>query len=274
MAVGKGAGFDALFPRVSERAIMLTGGGCALLLAMLAGFATRAAGLRAALASERELVRMKDHLLHSVSHEFRTPLSVILSSADLLESYAERLAPERRTEAFTQIRDSTARMNDMIGQVLLLSRIEASRLPVEPRPVDLAALARELAREIETATHARCPIRVTATDTLEATLDSTLLRAVLGNLLSNAVKFSPAAQPVEFTIHRDETLRFIVRDHGPGIATEDLPRVREPYFRAASAAEIPGTGLGLTIADKCAGLLGGTLAITSDTTGTTATLTL
>ena len=271
VAVGKGAGFAALFPRVSERAIMLTGGGCALLLAMLAGFATRAAGLCAALAGERELVRMKDHLLHSVSHEFRTPLSVILSSTELLETYAERLTPERRAAALAQIRDSTARMNDMVGQVLLLSRIEASRLPVEPRPLDVAAFARELARGIETATHARCPIRITAPDKLDATLDPALLRAVLGNLLSNAVKFSPGAQPVEFTVER---ARFIIRDRGPGIAADDLVRVREPFFRAASTAEIPGTGLGLTIADKCAALLGGTLAIASDATGTTATLTL
>ena len=270
-AVGKGGKFGVLFPQVSERAIALTGGGCALLLALLAGFATRAAGLRAALAGEREVVRMKDHLLHSVSHEFRTPLSVILSSTELLESYAERLAPERRAEALAQIRDSTSRMNDMIGQVLLLSRIEASRMPVEPRVLDVAAFARELAREIETATHARCPIQVTAPDKFEATLDPALLRAVLGNLLSNAAKFSSGAQPVEFTVERGDTLRFIIRDRGPGIDAADLRRVREPFFRSASAGGIPGTGLGLTIADKCAALLGGTLAIASDTTGTTGT---
>ena len=275
VAVGKGTGFAALFPRVSEKAIMLTGGGCALLLALLAGFATRAAGWRAALASERELVRMKDHLLHSVSHEFRTPLSVILSSADLLESYADRLQPQRRAEAFTQIRHSTSRMNEMIEQVLLLSRIDASRLPIEPRSIDVAVVARELSREIETASQERCPIHVTAPDSLDATVDPTLLRAVLGNLLSNAVKFSPAGSPVEFVIQRDESLRFIIRDHGPGIATDDLSRVREPYFRTASAATIPGSGLGLTIADKCTALLGGTLAITSDdSNGITATLTI
>ena len=274
VAVGKGPGFNALFPRISEGAIILTGGGCALLLAILAGFATRGAGLRAALASERELVKMKDHLLHSMSHEFRTPLSVVLSSIDLLESYAERLTPERRSTAFAQIRDSTSRMNDMIEQVLLLSRIEARRLPVEPRVTDVAALARELARELETATYTRCPIHVTAPDALEATLDAALLRTVLGNLLSNAVKFSPAGQSVAFTVYQDPTTCFSIRDHGPGITGDDLQRVREPYFRASSSDEIPGNGLGLTIADKCAGLLGGTLMITSDSSGTTATLTI
>jgi len=271
VVIRKGPAFDALFPRVSERAIAITGGACALLLALLAGFATRALALRAALAAERDLVQMKDHLLHSVSHEFRTPLSVILSSAELLENYAERLTPERRAAALAQIRDSTTRMNDMVGQVLLLSRIEASRLPVEPRSFDVVAFARELAREIETATHARCPIRVTAPDVLAATLDPALLRTVLGNLLANAVKFSPDAQPVEFIV---ECGRFIIRDHGPGIAAADMPRVREPFFRAASASDIPGTGLGLTLADKCAALLGATLTIASEPTGTTATLTL
>ncbi|MEO7797821.1 MAG: HAMP domain-containing sensor histidine kinase, partial [Opitutaceae bacterium] len=271
---GKGAGFAALFPHVSERAIALTGGGCAVLLALLAGFATRATGLRAALAAERELVQMKDHLLHSVSHEFRTPLSVILSSTELLETYSERLAPERRADALAQIRQATARMNDMVAQVLLLSRIEARRLPVEPRPLDVAAFSRELAHEVQAATPAAAPIRVTAPDALEATLDPALLRAVLGNLLSNAVKFSPDSRPVEFTVERHGALRFTIRDHGPGIAAADLPRVREPFFRAAHDAEIAGTGLGLTIAEKCAALLGGTLTFASDATGTTATLTL
>jgi signal transduction histidine kinase len=113
VALGRGPNFDQAFPGVNELAIASTGGACALLLALLAGFATRAAGLRAALQAEREVVQMKDHLLHSVSHEFRTPLSVILSSADLLESYPERLTPERRAGALAQIRQSSEQMNDL-----------------------------------------------------------------------------------------------------------------------------------------------------------------
>jgi len=274
LLVGKGSNFAALFPRTSEHAIALTGGGCALLLALLAGFATRGAGLRAALAAERDLVTMKDHLLHSVSHEFRTPLSVILSSTELLENYTERLSPQRRAEALAQIREASGRMDDMIGQVLLLGRIEARHLPVDPVPIDVAAFARELAREIETATHARCPIRVSAPDSLAATLDPALLRAVLGNLLSNAVKFSAPGDAVEFAVAHDGHLRFSIRDTGPGIREADRLRATQPFFRAASAAEIEGTGLGLTIAEKCAALLGGTLGLESGPDGTLATLTI
>ena len=274
VALGKGANFDALFPHLSERVIMFTGGGCALLLALLAGFATRAAGLRSALVAERDLVQMKDHLLHSVSHEFRTPLSVILSSTELLETYSDRLTPERRADALNQIRESTTRMNDMVGQVLLLSRIEARRMPVEAKSVDLTEFARELVREVEIATSSRCPIQLAVPESLSATLDSRLLRTVLGNLLSNAVKFSPEGQAVEFIIESQDCLRFIIRDHGPGIASGDLARVGEPFFRTTSAAEVPGTGLGLAIARKCALLLGGKLIIDSDSSGTTSTLTI
>ena len=275
LVVGKGTAFSTLFPHVSELTIAVTGGGCALLLALLAGLATRAAGLRAALTAERELVHMKDHLLHSVSHEFRTPLSVILSSTELLECYADRLPPERRSAALAQIRESTAWMNDMVGQVLLFARIDARRLPVEPCAVNVAAFARELVRATETATGKRNPIHLTAPEALEATLDPALLRAVLENLLSNAVKFSPEGVPVLFTVERGERLRFVIRDTGPGIAAGELSRVRQPFFRAAAASGTPGTGLGLTIADRCATLLGGVLTIKSGPGGgTIATFTL
>ncbi len=272
--VGKGAGFQTLFPRLSERVIVMTGGGCAVLLALLAGFVARASGLRAALDAERELLEMKDHLLHSVSHEFRTPLSVILSSTELLESYAERLSPERRAEALHQIRCSTTRMNDMVGQVLLLSRIEARRLPVEPRLVDVAIAAREVVRETEIALQSEGTIRLKLPETVEHTLDPQILRAILGNLLSNAVKFSKADGIVEFDVEPGERLRFRIRDHGHGIPQEELERVRDPFFRACSASDIPGNGLGLTIAFKCAELLGAVLTLESGTAGTTATLTL
>ncbi len=274
LALGKGSGFDTLFPHLSEYAIAFTGGGCALLLALLAGFATRAAGLRSALVAEQDLVQMKDHLLHSVSHEFRTPLSVILSSTELLEAYSDRLSPERRAEALVQIRDSTKRMDDMVGQVLLLSRIEARRMPVVSKPLDLCAFTHELVRETEIATHSRCPIQLTVPETLDATLDSGLLRTVLGNLLSNAVKFSPEGKTVDFIVDHDSCLRFTIRDHGYGISTGDLSQVGEPFFRASSTGEVPGTGLGLAIARKCADLLGGKLLIESDSTGTTTTLTI
>jgi|GEM_PF-1545102 len=271
-ALGRGANFDTVFPGVNELAIATTGGGCALLLAMLAGFATRAAGLRAALQAAHEMTRVKDHLLHSISHEFRTPLSVILSSTDLLESYPERLPAERQADALAQIRRSSEQMNELVGQVLLLNRIEARRMPVHATSFDIPSFAEDLVREIEAANPVGTTIQLTTPATFTATLDSTLLRTVLGNLLTNAVKFSPPGSAVQFTIADDAPLKFTVIDSGPGITADELPRVREPFFRSPTAAEIPGTGLGLAIADQCARLLGGTLRIESSPAGTSAEL--
>lgn len=280
--VKPGAGDGAVFPAVSARAIAWSGGACAVLLAGLAGFAVHAAGLRAALAAERELVGMKNHLLHSVSHELRTPLSVILSSTELLEAYAERLPPVRKAAVFTQIREASRQMEDMVGRILLLGRIEARRMPVTPKPVEVAGWLRALAGEAEAAQGTPGRIEVVAPDGVTVEVDPELLRAVLGNLLSNALKFSGEGKAVRVEVARSapgkrETAggwTFTVQDRGGGIAPEEMARVREAFFRgpSAMAAGVPGSGLGLAIADKCTELLGGTLILTSDPTGTRAEL--
>ncbi len=277
VGVAPGAGFAVVFPAVSAQAIAWSAGACAMLLAGLAGFATHAAGLRSTLAAEREVLELKNHFLHSVSHELRTPLSVILSSTELLETYAERLPSERRAAVLGQIREASGQMEAMIAQVLLLGRMEARRLPVAPKEIELCAWMRGLAREITTAQQGRCAIEVKAPDRWVVMLDPDLLHAVLGNLLGNAVKFSPAERPVIFTLESgdgDRRLRFTVQDEGPGIAEAELGRVREPFFRAEASSGVPGTGLGLAIADKAARLLGGELVLASDARGTQATLLL
>ncbi len=275
--VGPGPGFTAVFPAVSERAIAWSAGACAILLAGLAGFATHAAGLRSNLAAQREVLELKSHLLHSVSHELRTPLSVIVSSTELLETYSERLPAERRAEVLAQIRESSGQMEAMIAQVLYLGRIEARRMPVEPKAIELCSWMRGLALEITRAQQGRGEIEVKTPAACEVTLDPALLHAVLGNLLGNAVKFSPSGRVVRFSLDvspADQRLSFTVQDEGPGIGAADLERVREPFFRSAASSGVPGTGLGLAIADKAAGLLGGELILASDERGTRATLRL
>jgi signal transduction histidine kinase len=248
-----------------------------VLLAGVAGFATHAAGLRSTLAAEREVLELKNHLLHSVSHELRTPLSVILSSTELLETYADRLPAERRAAVLGQIREASGQMEAMIAQVLLLGRMEAKRMPVAPKEIELGGWMRGLAREITTAQQGRCPIEMTAPDSWVVTVDPALLHAVLGNVLGNAVKFSPAGRAVRFTLEigdGDQRMRFTVQDEGPGISEAELGRLGEPFFRAESGNGVPGTGLGLAIADKAARLLGGELVLASDARGTRATFLL
>src|SRR5262249_10090618 len=127
-------------------------------------------------------------LVQGFSHEFRTPLSVIVSSADLLSAYLGKIEPARRDEALAQIPDSAGRMSAMVGEILLLSRLESGRVEPQLPEHDLGGLCQAVAHEIATATRERCPISVEAGGA--ARCDAALLRGILVNLLGNAVKYS------------------------------------------------------------------------------------
>lgn len=282
--VSPGPRHASIFARPTQWFVLGGGAAFAGLLALLAGLAARsrsqdlrAAALHTALEAEREAGRLRSHFVNTVSHEFRTPLSVILSSADLLDGYGGQLAPERRSELLAQIQDSTRHLTQMVEEVLLLGRIESNRVQPRPAPLDVAAFCRDLAREVGTAQRDRNSIDVAAPPGLgTVALDAALLRSALVNLLTNAAKYSPPGRPVEFTLLRTgHELAFRVRDEGIGIPTADLPRVGEPFHRGANVGDAPGTGLGLAIVKRCATLLGGKFALESqEGRGTTVTLTL
>lgn len=229
-------------------------------LSILVIIASRTGKLRAALDAERELGQMKNQFVSSVSHEFRTPLSVILSGAELLEAHADHISESRRLELLAQIKSSTGRMNEMVEQVLLLGRIESGTMKTNPQPVDVAALCREIVEEVQIATQRRCVIE-TKFGAGMRNLDVTLMRSVLANLLSNAVKYSRPGGRVFFEANESG---FRVNDEGIGIPPADLARLGEPFHRASNVGDISGTGLGLAVVRRCVALCGGTFTIHSD----------
>lgn len=232
--------------------------------------------LRAALAQERALHEMKTRFVHLISHEFRTPLGVILTSAEMMERYAARLPDEERTTYLHDISAATRHMNGLIEQVLLHGRSEAGRFERQHLAVGLPALAAEWAAQTRSAfPHlGGITVRVENCDA-SAHGDPTLLRAIFTNLLGNAAKYSPPGADVEFTItrERDDAI-FSVRDHGPGIPAEDHAQLFTPFHRAANVAHVPGTGLGLVIVKHCVETHGGSIALHSTPEGTEATVRL
>ncbi len=235
------------------------------------------AALHSSLAAEREIVRLKSAFVNTVSHEFRTPLGVILSSADLLHDYSERLSPERRAEHLQNIRASTRRMADMVEHILLLGRIDSGRAVCDAAPCDLPALARRLVDEATSATHLRCPIALkTDANLAPARADEVLLRHIFSNLLDNAVKYSPVGAPVEFSIARaGSDALFTIADHGIGMTPEDAARLGEPFHRGANATHLPGTGLGWVIVRRAIELHAGSVeSHSSPDAGTTITVRL
>jgi len=235
------------------------------------------AELGKALDAERELGELKSRFVSMVSHEFRTPLGIIMSSSDILRSYQEKLSPEQKAEHLNDIFQSTRRMGDLIEEVLLLSRVEAGRLGCKPQPVHLGELCRRFSDEILSATRQRCPIVYKENGSLnDAVGDEALLRHIFGNLLSNAVKYSAAGSPVDFVVQRQGTQAvFMVRDRGIGVPEADVKLLFQPFHRARNVGQVRGSGLGLVIVQRCVGLHGGSIDFQStEAVGTNVTVKL
>lgn len=223
------------------------------------------ADLRRKLDKERDLGDLKSRFVNIVSHEFRTPLGIIMSAIELMRHYEDRLPPDQRAELQRDIFDATRHMADLMEQVLLLGRVEAGKFACKPLPCDLDMLARKLTDECLAATNRRCPLDWCAeVDLMGALADEALLRHVFSNLLNNAVKYSPDGSRVAFNARREgREAVFQISDHGIGIPAADLPHLFEPFHRGGNVGAIPGTGLGMVIVKRCVDLHGGSVHLDS-----------
>lgn len=227
------------------------------------------AELLKSLAREKELSALKTNFVSMVSHEFRTPLGVIMSSSEILAEYFERLEETERKDHLLSIKKNTRRMAELMEEVLLLSRVDSGKLSLDPQPLDLAVFCRRLVDEVISATNRRCPIEFTVDALGEETYaDERLLRHILTNLLSNAVKYSPEGSPVQFSVIRLATrVVFKVVDRGIGISEQDQKWIFHAFQRGQNVGNIPGTGLGLVIVKRCVELHRGTIHIQSAAAG-------
>jgi PAS domain S-box-containing protein len=223
------------------------------------------AELLRALAREKELGQLKSNFVSMVSHEFRTPLGVIMSSAEILENYFDELEPGERREQLQSIHKNTRRMASLMEEVLLLGMVEAGKMEYQPAAIPLETFCQRLVAELVSATDRKCPVELAAADPGdEAYGDERLLRHIFSNLLSNAVKYSPEGSPVTFEIQRagpDALCR--IRDRGRGIPEQDLEWLFRAFYRGRNVGLVPGTGLGLTIVKRCVELHRGTIEIQS-----------
>lgn len=262
--------------RVAERTAELSGAN-ALLQDEVAARQRAEAEVQRALAHERELSELKSRFVSMVSHEFRTPLGIIMSSAEILDAYLDRLPPEERRSNLRDITQSSKHMAAMMEEVLLLGRVEAGKMACNPGPLDLGVLCAKLADEVTSATSARCGIElIVPPDLGEANADESLLRHILTNLLGNAVKYSPAGATVHLAVEAREHLAlFFVRDRGIGIPEADQRQIFQAFHRGRNVGEVPGTGLGMVIVKHCVQLHGGKIAFESrEGAGTTFTVAL
>lgn len=218
-----------------------------------------------ALEHERELGELKSRFVTMVSHEFRTPLGIIMSAVELMRHYNDKLPPEQRVELQNDIFSATRHMAGLMEQVLVLGRVEAGKLGCKTAPCDLDILADKIVDENLSATNRKCPVHWRAEGDLRgAQADEALLRHIFSNLITNAVKYSPEGGEVLFTGRREGgDAVFHVIDHGIGIPENERDRLFEAFHRCSNVGETPGTGLGLVIVKRCVDLHGGSLAFES-----------
>lgn len=234
--------------------------------------------LQKSLQREQELNKLKSQFVTTASHEFRTPLTTIQSSVDLIERYLDRVPDPARAPIQRHlgiIEDRIQTFNDLLSDLLTMGRIEAGKVVYQPQCVDVVAFCEEIVETHFSAhlTHRRLEIIVEGAPAA-VNLDKKLVSHALINLLSNAFKFS--AKPPRLGIgFSPSTLCFTVTDQGIGIPAEDLPNLFQAFSRARNVSTIQGTGLGLVIARQFIEAHGGTIELQSqEGQGTTFTITL
>ncbi|MCU0513989.1 MAG: PAS domain-containing sensor histidine kinase [Anaerolineae bacterium] len=210
-----------------------------------------------ALQREREALEEKTHFVSLVSHELKTPLSVILSSTDVLENYGPRLSEERRADHLRRIRAEVRRLDHMINDIVLLDRTGRSGT-VTLIPVDVRLVVRGVVSHVESALDASGRVVLEMVNLPDTLISSpALLSSIMVNLLSNALKYSAHLVWLRLVYQPGDELMIVVRDRGIGIPLDEQDSLFKNFFRASNVAHLPGTGLGLVIVQRCVETLGG-----------------
>ncbi|WP_054465760.1 ATP-binding protein [Planktothricoides sp. SR001] len=240
-----------------------------------------------ALQKEKELSELRSRFVSMVSHEFRNPLSSIISAADLLEYYIETASTEKKLQYIERIQNASTTMNELLEDVLVIGRHEANKVVFQPTEINLIEFGQKIIKEIEFSLNRANQIifkyqayldsdRNDLNHNICGFFDEKLLRQILSNLLSNAIKYSANNALIYLDlIGRDSEVIFMVKDSGIGIPSDDLPHLFESFHRCQNVGMISGTGLGLTIVKRSVDMHGGQIFVESEVgVGTTFTVTL
>ncbi len=220
----------------------------------------------------KELSELRSRVITMVCHEFRNPLNNILLSVSSLGRYDAQLTAEQKGHYLRGIQDNVERMTQMIDAILIIGRVEAKGIAVNPSRFDVIPFCRQVLAEITAELTDRQPgearserLHFTSRyKRLTVTLDECLLRSILTNILTNAIRYTPPPGRIQFKVskHTDYVV-FQITDQGIGIAPEDLPHIFEPFHRGRNVSNIGGTGLGLNIVKRFVDLQGGRIEVNS-----------
>jgi PAS domain S-box-containing protein len=232
--------------------------------------------LSEALDKEKELSEIKSRFVSMASHEFRTPLSTVLSSAALASKYTQPEDQEKRERHLKRIKDSVRHLNDLLEDFLSLGKLEEGKVQPKTEPIDVKEFLEEVAEEMKTITKKDQKIEIDCNGAGLFVSDKKLLKNIIINLISNAIKFSGEQASIwVITEYSNKKLVLSVKDKGIGISDEDMQYMFTSFYRGKNAINIQGTGLGLHIVKRYVELIHGTIQLQSKLReGTTVTVEL
>ena len=221
--------------------------------------------LSKALSKEKELSDLKSRFVSMASHEFRTPLSTILSSASLVAKYTQTDEQAKRDKHILRIKSSGSNLTDLLNEFLSIGKIEDGKVMAHMVEFNIKELLQSICTELQAIAKPRQKIVLTHTGDTLVTLDPSLLRNVLINLLSNAIKFSAEGGVISVaSLTKEKYISLRIKDSGMGISAEDQEHLFERFFRGKNATNIQGTGLGLHIVGKYIELMDGQINFESE----------
>lgn len=214
---------------------------------------------------EKELNMLKSRFISVISHEFRTPLTGIQSSVQLLERYGDKWDKEKKQKFFNTIYNSIRFTNLLLDDVSIIGKDESGKISFNPTLCIIEEICRQAFEDIKAVFGKSNMINFSIRpETIKTFADESLLRHILNNLLSNAVKYSGHEKQIDFSAIADnDDIIFTINDNGIGIPEEDMKHIFDSFHRASNVESIKGTGLGLSIVKRCVEIHEGTIEIKS-----------
>lgn len=214
-----------------------------------------------ALQREQQLNELRARFLSKVSHEFRTPMTIIQTSTDLLLKFIDKMPPEKRIAQLERVQMQVWNLVTMVDEVSVINKVQLGAYALSPALMDVTLLLTQIAEDAASVWQRPDAVEITSFDAGEFhCIDEALFRQIFNNLISNALKYSPEGTIVHVRWRAIEgCLYALVSDDGIGITPEDQAHLFEPFFRSAEVKQIPGTGLGLNIVKQAVDTYGGAI---------------
>jgi PAS domain S-box-containing protein len=220
--------------------------------------------LSLALDKEKQLNEIKGRFVSMASHEFRTPLSTVLSSASLIEKYTTSDDQEKRSRHIEKIKNSVKHLNTLLEDFLSMGKLEEGKIGIHFHEFNLEELIQDTIEEMNPTLKTGQHIMYKNTCKSLITSDKNLIRNILFNLISNAIKFSDISMPIHVVSQLKDNITCVsIQDEGMGISEEDKQHLFSSFFRGRNVTNIQGTGLGLHIVKRYVDLLGGSITMES-----------